>query len=583
MQIDDKIVSIMGDLGSYYNSLFVIQVTVFGIGFAGLIALTQILRPLLSFKSTQQIIRSTSFVVTSALIVVSIATTSLTTLLLSLDKHNILWFNAHTGSITHSEWFAAANLTLVVGTFISLAWLVAQETKYLIPSNALDFLGQKTQPEDINAYFEDAYLPEPMPPMHIRFFGAAASKKDKRTDEEINAEYELKLADYKRRKAKIATKENPLLPLESYLMQAVRRDDLQAAQAALKALEKVIIDVANSKHRKILYELVKYYSTIIGNCVELASAHGLQSVLLEAVDSTDRVATALAKKKKVRELNPLIDLWQDIGDEYMGKQPAVFKRVMSATRSAGESIINNTSVATENMRETADNIDRCLGWLGERMLSVSAPEEKMLMNLTYETEFNALMNAVLGIGYAFERSRPDIYPLIHYDNLYVIANKLAPYCSDEEHDTDNRNTLFSLMYGIKTFAERAIDSGNVPGASLSMLRLREQYDIAKKFSLNQQMEDCLIAIMDVGAYAAAAKFEGVANFIRTESIADEAIRLIGENIGNIDLDHEASEIMIKQSVGTESGYDEVKKYLVKLGDRLGTNFGLNLRDADDAA
>ncbi|HMI09502.1 MAG TPA: hypothetical protein VK497_03865 [Candidatus Saccharimonadales bacterium] len=568
----------MSDLSGYYNSLFVIQVTVFGIGFAGLIALMQVLRPLLSFKSTQRMIKGVSFVTTSILLVISILSTSLATLLLSLDRHNYLWFNAHSDAIVHSEWFAILNLLLVISTFIGLALAIIQETKYLIPSNALDFLSKQTTPDAIKSYFEDAYLPMPTPPIHIRFFNATADDTDERSDEEINAEYEKKLEDYNRRKTKIADKENPLLPLESYLMQAVRRDDLQASQAALRSLEKVIIDVTKSKHHKILYELVKYYSAIIDNCIELAGAHGLQSVLLEAVESTDRIATALVERKSVNELNPLIDLWQDVGDEYMGKQPAVFRSVMSAIRSAGEGIINETSIETEKMKETADNIDRCLGWLGERMLSGSKPEEKMLMNIMYETEFSALMNAVLGVGYAFERSRPDMYPLIHYDCLYVIADKLAPYCVDSERDTDNRNTLFSLMYEIKTFAERTIDEGNIRGASLSIMRLKEHYDIAKKNNLEEQMEHCLVAMMDVGAYAAGSKFRGAAEFLRTKSIPDEAIRLISENIGSVDLSSEAMEIIIKHPTDLE--HSDVTDYLIELGDNLGTTFGLNLNPSD---
>ena len=569
----------MGDLTGYYNSLFVIQITVFGIGFAGLIALTQILRPLLSFKSIQRIIKSASFIATTLLLAISVLSTSIATLLLSLDTHNYLWFDAHSDELTQSEWFAVVNLLLIIMTFVGVAWTVIQETKFLIPSNALDFLGQKTMPDAIKAYFEDAYLPAPTPPIQMKYLSAMANDEDdERSDEEIDAEYEQKLADYNSRKAKIAKKENPLLPLESYLLQAVRRDDLQASQLSFKALEKVVIDVAKSKYDKILYELVKYYSTIIGNCIELAGAHGLQSVLLEAVDSTDRIATALVDKKRVSELNPLIDLWQDVGDEYMGKHPAVFKRVMSAMRSAGEGVINETSVKAEKMKDTADNIDRCLGWLGERMLSKSKPEEKMLMNMMYETEFSALMNAVFGVGYAFERSRPDMYPLIHYDCLYVIANRLAPYSIDAEHDTDNRNTLFSLMYEVQTFGERAIDAGNVPGASLSIMRLREHYDIAKRNNLEEQMKHCLEAMLDLGAYAAGRKFKGASTFLRTQSIPDEAIRLISENIGSVDLSSEAMEVIIKHP--TDADHDDITDYLIKLGNALGTTFGLNLTPSD---
>jgi hypothetical protein len=51
-------------------------------------------------------------------------------------------------------------------------------------------------------------------------------------------------------------------------------------------------------------------------------------------------------------------------------------------------------------------------------------------------------------------------------------------------------------------------------------------------------------------------------------------------VGNVDLSSEAMEIIIKHPTDVE--HDDITDYLIKLGNALGTDFGLNLTPSEDA-
>lgn len=560
----------MESLTTYYTTLLVIQITVFGIGFAGLIALIQILRPLLSHKSTQRLINNRLMICTGLLVLASILLTATATLLLTLKRYDFIGWQLHSMPILSSNEFALINMFFMFLSIGSAIFILLRYSKYLIPTNAIEFLRRNTRPDDLKQYFEDKYLEKPMPVFTFAFNRPDPNVAEK-TEEELQKEYDKKLKDYEIRKSRVKEVENPLLPMENYLMQAVRKDDLQATQSALETFESIVFAVIESK-ANISADVIRYVTVVYSNVFELAETHGMQSISLSTLDTMEKLSLKLIESKKFYEVNPLLDLWRTTADKNLSSQPMIYIKIMNSYRYVGEACPEH--LRDEKAKNLLDNVDRCLGWLGERMLTKGEPERSMMMQMDYETEFNALYNAVYGVGDAIERHAPDFYPLIHFDCLYVIAKSLAPYCSENDNESDNSNSLFSLMYGLKTFAERAIDHKNVSGASLALLRLKEQYQIAKDNKLSKQMNHCLIEIMDIGAYAAGRKLKGTAQFMHEKSLADAAIKILSERALPGELDHEAMEIIIKQPPSSDS--DEIDKYLRSLGKALNTTFGLNL-------
>lgn len=570
------------NLAAYYNSLFVISVTVIGVGIASVIALTQILSPLLAFKSTQRLLQSWDFVSTTALLLLVTLISASANYFLSIGKHNLITFvDFHTEAIVTNDWFVLMCLLLLIASFVLMANWIIKEARYLITENALSFLKETIPKDTVKEYFETMNSPIPMPPIRLTFVGEDEPAEDEKSDEELNEEYEQRKAKFEQDKKKFEKMDNPLLPLEAYLMQAIRRSDLQATTKTLDAFIEYYLEQIDQKNGKGLSShLTQYYATALGNAVELADSIGMQSIVQQIIISSQKLSDRLLEKREVGAINNLVTLWQDVADTHMQKHPTTFKAVMSVFRSVGESILSDKEIKIEQ-NETLNNICRALGWLGERMLTKSPPEKKLIMNNDYQTEFNALMNAVFGIGWEYHRSRPDSYPLIFFDALYVIADKLAPYCTDEQASYDGSDGLFSLMHDVRSFAEVAIIAGNASGTALALRGVNDHMKIAKKNNLDDQVKYCLESILEIGAYAASAHLDDKVEFLMTSdgTVKGEATKIIVENHYGYDLSHAASELIIK--FDKVKDYDELKKYLIEVGDAIGTNFGLRLKKEDE--
>jgi hypothetical protein len=298
--------------------------------------------------------------------------------------------------------------------------------------------------------------------------------------------------------------------------------------------------------------------------------------MVETVDSSDRVASKLIEAAQIATLNPLVDFWRYSADIHQGTSPNVCKRIMATMRGCGEMLLSDEDLESKDIEDTFDNIDRSLGWLGERILAKGEPERATLMSSEYETEFSSLLNALLGIGWSLSSKRPDYYPLIHFDSLYAIAKNLAPFAIHPEDGRDNQNTLFSLMYELRTFAESALRENNQRGAALALIRFKEHLTIASENGLQKQAKSCLAEVMDVGALAASYGATDKVDFLGNQTIEDHAIKLLVENIGSHDLSSDASELVIKSPPGGD--YKAVMSFLKKAGMALGTDFGLNLKN-----
>ena len=105
------------------------------------------------------------------------------------------------------------------------------------------------------------------------------------------------------------------------------------------------------------------------------------------------------------------------------------------------------------------------------------------------------------IGSDDEGQRPDKYPVIDVDANIVIARRLAGYYNPEDSSRGNTEideTLFTLMYDIRTFAEAALRARNSNGAALAVIRLREHAEFARRARNEGQLNYTVNSLLDIG-------------------------------------------------------------------------------------
>jgi hypothetical protein len=496
-------------------------------------------------------------------------------------------FELNVDGIFTNQLYVAASVVLLVLSTTLVAVFIYQVSRFLIPVNALDFLSKYQKLEIITDYFQMSSAQRPMQPFRLMTFGkeegeTLSVEQEETRDKEIEKNYKADLKKYEADKIKIKKIENPLFPLEAYLTRAIQRGNLTTVVNTLKTFEGLIANLISIKKFTNKDSVIQYYRTVLENANELAQSVGLQSISLELLNSSSRMADILVERKHFYSLSTLLDYWQSVANESMTSNPILFKRAISIIGEVGASTIRKEEATWGELRDFMDNVCRSLGWLGEQLLGRGKPEKRALMHNDYETEFSVLMNAILGIGWDLRSKRADVYPLIYFDSLYVISKKLAPYVDTEaEYEDDNGNSLFSLMYELFTFGEAAVNVGNVNGASLAILRLEEHIKIAESVSNRQYKQNVLEEVFRLGALAAGKELKGVANFLRTrdaENLDDIVIGILQKYIGEHDLEHEAHEILIKSS--TNENWEKINDFLIKSSEQLGTSFGMNLTKKD---
>lgn len=561
-----------------YTTLFVLVITALGALMASIIALTQLLERFLVSKSARNIVYSQVLMAAFLLIALAGAISLVPMVLLSMESHNFLpWVNLGIDQIFAGHVYVALAVSLFLIATTGVIAFIYQASQYLIPANAIAFLKDSQKDESVASFFQIKSTTKPVHPIRFSFL-LDEEAEGSVSDEAKEAKYSKDLKKYEKDKTKLEKMENPLFPLEAYLTHSIRDGNITITRKALRALEECIVsNVADTKFHGA-YALIYYYKTVLQNADELARSIGLRSVSQELLESSSRVSEELITNKRYAEVNILFEYWQSLTGEMLGKDSPLFRQGVGIIGSTGRTLLKTKEASWEQIRDIVDNISRTLGWLGENLLKQPPERRALMINSNYSTEFDEIMNAVLEVGWGIRNDRPETYPLIHFDSIFVIANKLAPYVTDDEYNNDDGNSLFSLAYDMYSCGESAVEANNMRGACLALLRLEQQCKIAEENGLRRYKQNILDAILRLGALAAGKELEGIADFLVTRGVSnlsEASIESLKKHAEGYDLSSEAHEVTVKLAVGGDN-YDKVKQYLSKAGHALGTDFGINL-------
>ncbi len=565
-----------------YTTLFGIIITVFGISVAAIIALTQILQPVLSYSQARRLVRSRSVIVAGGLMAISLIMVTLPMIGLTYE-HDLLPINLESNKVLAAIWYLLVLLMLIFSTVLMTIRIFYEQSSLLIPKNALKNFRDSINIDELRSHFSYKGAVRPFPPMGkyvIKFTGdneVESTEEAGKEYEDLEKQYKKDLAQYEAAKKAAKHSENPLAPLESYLFTHLKNGDLSAFTFTLKTFEDLIKVALNDKQTgKHIYHVVAYYSKVLERIAESAVSEGAISFLSESLESSHRLANYLIKQKQTSPINALQAYWKNTAYDSMSSLPVIFKQVMEIFRDIGESILRADEVKPRKESDIADNIHRSVGWIGEQYLEKHKPERQALMNSEHQTELDALMNTVLSFGWVYKDVRSNAYPLIYFDSLYVIGKKLiqhySPQGEDDSYANDISNALFSLMYEYESFGEAACLAKNTEGAWIAMrglsdfIRIYETNDYASELKKN-----ALEAVLRLGSAAYANELTDRPDF-GLESVPDYSLKLLQEHSSGVDLSHEGMEIFIK----AHANIDKVKEYLRLAKPVAGTSFGLNL-------
>lgn len=546
-----------------YISIFGVIVTIFGISIAAIIALAQVLQPVIHHSQIIKLLKNRFMCLLLLLMTIS-TLLCLGAITLLAYPHNIfpssnLGINAYPLSLI----YFIVTLLFIFSAIVLTVYVIYQQSSLMTPTNALNHFRKGINSSVLKKYLQYISSEKPMPPINLIFFKENSDKEeDEEAEEAVNKEYREKLADYKSIQESGKNLENPLLPLESYLSRNLSSGDLVSFTATLATFNGIVREfIEDEGNKNYALKLTAYYSKVLERICESASGEGSASFVYQCVESSREIAQLLVN------LNPLCisniqSFWQNLALDTMGRTPIIYKQLLDAYRELGIEMISSGFAESDNQDETGavENIFRSVGWLGEMYLTKYKPESKQIMMSDYQTEFDFLAEALLSFGWEYSsRHSKGSYPLIYFDALYVVIKRLMKYYESEDSTPDIHSTLFSLMYEHLSYGEAACRDKNDDGAWLAMRGLKSCLEI---FSSNKSsgglIKETLDAVLRLGCYAYVNGLTKPTKRISLDAIHEYGFKILDEYATGIDLSNEAHEIFVKSATGN---FDATEEYL----------------------
>ena len=587
----------MNNLSSLYNTLFSIEIMVFGIITAVVFVFIQIININFSYRLIKYIIRNSLLVIYFIISGIVLLATALGSFLMSIGAHDLfpsIYFGADFYFL--NQYFILALLVFFFLSIILFLVFVAVNFRYLRPSKILLISEKAIRYREIRLFLlkkNGISSPDELGLMDLLKDDEKKNKKigksieinkdDIDLDSILNnlKEYKQKSPKYKKYlkrymklKKQIKSSTDPLEPINYIIIQSIKRMDLRTLDEAIEALTNItnnfIESMPKSKKEEPWdpdSELLYYYSIyLLENTemfIEICGEQKIDSLKLKVLGISGNYTDLLLEIDQTNALFPVLSFWKKVADNSIGKSSETFKKIISYYDKCGKAIFNSNE-------RVLDEVFRNLGWLGERLLSKKEFEEKPLISdIDYYTEYDELMSCIISFGDEFKRN-PSKYPLIYFDAVLVVFLKLILLFIKNKENSDLKENLLDCIFIHYYFAEEAIESGNSRGAGLAVQRIHKYYKELVKNKLDDEVRIALEQLAKISLKAAAfsEKLEKV-DFLFEKIDEWAKKKLIETNSPDI-ISNVLHEGLIKTSDGD---YDLVWKYIIELGHEMQTNFG----------
>jgi len=564
----------MDSISSYYNTLFTIEISVFGIIAAAFFVFLQIVYSQYSYREVNIIIKNgvliTYFIVSS----ITTLMTAVGTFLVAFPSSTLLsWAFAYTDCFRN----ALVSFVLLVLFFISLALFAVYtflNLRIIRPSKIALLIGRRITPDRLINHLLLKYgfsSPNDWPyALSTYFIPNSALTPPPSSVVEQSERREGAQKEYARVKKKIANAQDPMEPLHALMLKSINNMDL----ATIKEIQTVLIQISASfmkdnrlivapsewsPYRDLTRVYLEYLTDLFRVYIEMSERQKSDSIKMELLDTSGQIANQVVTYKRT-DVEIIFSLWKAIADDALGKSPVVFSKIIQLYRSLGDWAFDN---GVEEEKWTY-SIFRDLGWLAERMITRQGIEQKPLMiNYDYSNSYDHLLEAILSYSGKYDK-RPNSYPLIYFDTVQAFLSALLPVYKTQCRN-DLKDTVFDCLLVFSYFAEAAIPIGNSQGAGLALWRLKDMNDELLEHGLDESAKQAVILFVRIAAKAYDHKQTlKVVDFL-DQPIDEYAIRILLTNPYHDSVIHEISEAFIHRDASWE--------FVVEMGKHLQTNFG----------
>jgi hypothetical protein len=586
----------MDSVVSFYNTLFSIEIAVFGIIAAAIFVFLQIVYSQFSYRAIYAIFKNRILVLYLIISTVTLLFTAAGSLILSFPGLSSISGASKVAPDIFRDWVVASSLLasfllslilFVVFTVLNISYIRPSRVALLISKGITndqirDFLLRKygvPAPDDW-VFLSRQYGAELL---FIRATGPESDQKHELGEEE-RAQMERKkqqlaktILENKKRhemmKKAVEHAENPMEPLDALMLKAINSVDL----ATIEEIQSLLLRISTNfiSHYKddadkkewfpesgIIQKYLEYLRELFGMHLNMCDRQKLDPVKVRCLETTEKTARQVILAN-AGAIEKILTFWKEIADDAIGESRIIFNTVIQLYQGLADYAFES---GIEDNRDWLDEIFRDLGWLGERLISQQGIEEKPIMSdHDYFNEYDRLYEALSSFGYDYSYKYPTAYPLIYFDAVRVVFLQLVPAFKKCQNPRLKGN-IFSLMYVYASFAEAAIPNGNSIGAALAASHLKRSYNDLLSQGPEESAKEAIKLLVRIGGIAARHKdkLEKV-DFLGNQTIDEFIIDIVVSSPFQEDVIYEVREAYI--------GSDLDWNFVTKMGKLLGTNFG----------
>lgn len=579
----------VSNLLNFYNTLFGIEIAIFGIISAVIFVFVQLLFSGYSYKHILHILSDRWLILYFIVSLIDLLMIAVASYYLSLPQTDLFpQVNFQTQLLIHPL-YAFLCLALIFISVIFFTVAMIKDISYLNPRRALLLIAQDINPSDIKKFLWWKY-PLEVPfqlRVNIPLYFVDLDVSEKAYKARIRREEKKRQAEIKRIESLIAkinaetlNIEDPYRPFRDMMVQFIKKADLSSLQEAARLLNESSDDFIEElpqdtkdwlPEKELALNYTKYLLEFLDTLMEIAGKEGLESAKRIILEASFKYTLKLFEYRRLGEVDKVSEWWQQVADNAIGNSTILFQNIMKYYREIGEKYFANLKESDEGEeRETErliDNLFRYIGWLGERLL-IKHPfeEEPLFVNYSYSTEYDEYYNCLMAFEDNYTRDNPSLYPLVFFDALVVVMKRLVKVINQDERSNLDTN-VFSIAYTFSSFAKNALKVGNTRGAALAALCLKETYQELKGKNLDKNAIDVLGLVVQIGMQAASIEQPERVDFM-SGTLDKWAISFLSEV--NEDIGGKVNEAY-RRSTG--ENHDSAWSFVTELGQRMGTNFG----------
>ncbi len=569
-------------LSVFYNNLFVVEITAFGIIAAVILVFMQLFHSQFSYKHISIIFRSTYFISVFSMSVITITGTGLASVLSALPSHNFVQkINFHIREILSNNY---APFVLFILFFLSmilfLTWIVIN-LKYLKPENVLLLVAKRIKRKNVAEFILMKYgVTAPQPKLKINENMNHQQISIQIQTEDVN--YEIKKR-YDQIMKKVANATDPFEMLVPIVVTGLKNSNLTTIDNFCNILVKISdsfigsLDKTDKKtedwdpYSDLTTKYLQYIIDYIQTFLNLSEKHQFVIAKTKFLQVTRQIGEMTIRQNEHDEMKVLFNFWKNTGEISIVQN--IFNDVVKNYRAIADYLFENNLIEGN---EILSDIFKDLGWLGKCLLGKSEFEDKPLVwdDRDVISNFDVLFDTLLSYGDKYSNRYPKSYPLIFFDAIYGVFDKLLILYKNHQK-IRLKESIFNCVFVYYSFGKASVSVQNEDGAALATMKLKQSYSETlehKVFGIGEEIVDLFIRL---GGCAADSDGKmGVKSFLY-QPLEDYIIDCLSDKIPDFDYQKELEGGVVDVILPGQGNYDARWNFIKKLGKTLQTNFGLN--------